>query len=128
MRGIERDYPAWIQLYDRTDVETRRGIVAEIARMVRPPLISVLMPVFNPSPEHLLAAIHSVRDQYYPWWELCIGDDASTNQAVMDILRNAAAGDHRIKQVRRDQNGHISAASNSALQPGHWFVHRVARP
>ena len=73
------------------------------------------MPVFNPSPEHLLAAINSVRDQYYPWWELCIGDDASTNQTVTDILRNAAAGDHRIKQVRRERNGHISAASNSAL-------------
>jgi O-antigen biosynthesis protein len=116
MRHIERDYAAWIRLYDRTDAESRRSIVAEIARMAHPPLISVLMPVFNPSPKHLLAAIHSVRDQYYPWWELCISDDASTNPIVMDILRKAAASDHRIRLVQRERNGHISAASNSALR------------
>ena len=63
--------------------------------MARPPVVSVLMPVFNPLPEHLLAAIHSVQDQYYPWWELCIGDDASTNHTIADILQNAAASDHR---------------------------------
>jgi GT2 family glycosyltransferase len=116
MGDIERDYPAWIALYDRIDDEARRTIMADIARMPHPPLISVLMPVFNPSPDHLRQAIDSVRDQFYPWWELCIGDDASTDQAVIDILRDAAQRDHRIKLVRRAQNGHISAASNSALR------------
>ncbi|HEY0183538.1 MAG TPA: glycosyltransferase [Rhodopila sp.] len=116
MGNIERDYPAWIRLYDRVDDDTRRGIVAEIVRMPDPPLISVLMPVFNPPPEHLLAAIHSVRDQLYPWWELCISDDASTDPAVVAVLREAATQDHRIKLLRRERNGHISAASNSALR------------
>jgi hypothetical protein len=95
MGDIERDYPAWIALYDRIDDEARRTIMADIARMPHPPLISVLMPVFNPSPDHLRQAIDSVRDQFYPWWELCIGDDASTDQAVIDILRDAAQRDHR---------------------------------
>jgi GT2 family glycosyltransferase len=116
MGDIERDYPAWIALHDRIDDETRRAIMADIARMPHPPLISVLMPVFNPRPDQLRQAIDSVRDQFYPWWELCIGDDASTDQAVIDILRDAAGRDHRIKLVRRAQNGHISAASNSALR------------
>jgi GT2 family glycosyltransferase len=116
MGDIERDYPTWIALYDRIDDEGRRAIMADIARMPHPPLISVLMPVFNPPPAHLRQAIDSVRDQFYPWWELCIGDDASTDQAVIDILRDAAERDHRIKLVRRAQNGHISAASNSALR------------
>jgi GT2 family glycosyltransferase len=116
MGDIERDYPSWIALHDRIDNETRRGIMADIARMSHPPLISVLMPVFNPSPDYLRQAIDSVRDQFYPWWELCIGDDASTDQAVIHLLRDAAARDHRIKLVRRDRNGHISAASNSALR------------
>ena len=116
MGDIERDYPAWIKLYDRVDDEGRRAIMADIARLADPPLISVLMPVFNPQPDHLLAAIHSVQDQFYPWWELCIADDASTDPAVIDVLRDATARDHRIKLVRREQNGHISAASNSALE------------
>ena len=116
MGNIERDYPAWIALHDRVDDETRRAIMADIARMLDPPLISVLMPVFNPPPEHLLAAIRSVHEQFYPWWELCIADDASTDPAVIEALRNASERDDRIKLVRRQQNGHISAASNSALR------------
>lgn len=115
MGTIQRDYPAWIALYDRIDDETRRTAMADIARMPDPPLISVLMPVFNPAPDHLLAALHSVQDQFYPWWELCIADDASTDPAVIDMLRDATERDHRIKLLRREQNGHISAASNSAL-------------
>lgn len=113
---IERDYPEWIRLYDRIDAESRRIAMADIARMSNPPLISILMPVFNPPLNHLQAAISSVRDQLYPFWELCIADDASTDPAVSKSLRDAAACDDRIKLVRRERNGHISAASNSALQ------------
>jgi O-antigen biosynthesis protein len=116
MGAVELEYPAWIDLYDRVDADARRGIMANIVRMPNPPLISVLMPVFNPPPEHLRAAIHSVQDQFYPWWQLCICDDASTDPAVTEILRDAVLRDPRIKLVRRAQNGHISAASNSALQ------------
>ncbi len=116
MGDIERDYANWIALYDRIDDATRRSIGADIARMLDPPLISVLMPVFNPPPAHLSAAIRSVQDQLYPWWELCIADDASTDAAVIDLLREVAERDHRIKLVRRERNGHISAASNSALR------------
>jgi O-antigen biosynthesis protein len=115
MGGIERDYPLWAKQFDQIDDGARRGIMAGIARLTQPPRISVLMPVFNPTPEHLLTAIHSVQDQLYPWWELCIADDASTDPEVLSVLRAAADRDDRIKLVRRDRNGHISAASNSAL-------------
>jgi O-antigen biosynthesis protein len=115
MGDIERDYPAWIARYDRIDADATRQIMADIAGMAHLPLISILMPVFDPQPDHLVAAIGSVRDQFYPRWELCISDDASTDPAVAAILRDAAACDQRIRLVRRDRNGHISAASNTAL-------------
>ncbi|HEX2940295.1 MAG TPA: glycosyltransferase, partial [Rhodopila sp.] len=116
MGAIEQNYAAWIDRYDRVDGDTRRAIMARIAQMPRHPLISVLMPVYNPVPQYLQAAIHSVQDQFYPWWELCIADDASTDPAVVQVLQDAQAGDHRIRLVRREQNGHISIASNSALR------------
>ncbi|HQT77943.1 MAG: hypothetical protein B7Z80_11575 [Rhodospirillales bacterium 20-64-7] len=116
MGAIEQHYAAWIDRYDRMDSQVRRAIMARIAQMQGHPLISVLMPVYNPTPEYLRAAIHSVQDQFYPWWELCIADDASTDPAVVRVLREAQAGDHRIRLVRREQNGHISVASNSALR------------
>ncbi len=113
---IERAYQAWIELYDRIDAEERLAMTRRFDRMDRPPLISILMPTFNPEPSHLLAAIKSVQDQVYPRWELCIADDASTIPEVVALLRDAQAEDTRIRIRLREQNGHISAASNSALE------------
>lgn len=80
------------------------------------PVISVVMPVFNP-PEHFLQeAIESVLKQVYPYWELCIADDASTEPYVKQILENYALKDSRIKVSFRKENGHISRTSNSALE------------
>ncbi|HET6306845.1 MAG TPA: glycosyltransferase family 2 protein [Rhodopila sp.] len=113
---VERDYQAWIHLHERADTTARRAALAHIGRLVNPPLISVVVPVFNPQPDYLRAAIRSVQAQFYPHWELCIADDASTDPAVAALLRDAQATDARIKVVFREQNGHISAASNSALE------------
>jgi GT2 family glycosyltransferase/Tfp pilus assembly protein PilF len=80
------------------------------------PLFSVLLPVYNPAPDHLREAIASVREQTFEDWELCIADDASTDTEVIRVLEEAAAQDPRVKLVLRPENGHISAASNSALE------------
>ena len=53
--------------------------------------------------------------QLYPRWELCIADDNSIAASRASRPREYAASDPRLKLVFRDKNGHISAASNSAL-------------
>jgi glycosyltransferase involved in cell wall biosynthesis len=73
------------------------------------------MPTYETPECALRAAINSVRNQLYPRWELCIADDASQAEHVPALLRQAAASDPRIKWVQRDKDGHIPAASNSAL-------------
>lgn len=80
------------------------------------PLISVLMPVYNPPERWLMRAIESVQQQTYRHWELCIADDASTQPHIRKILTACAAQDSRIRIIHRPVNGHISAASNSALE------------
>jgi GT2 family glycosyltransferase len=74
------------------------------------------MPVYDPMPELLDAAIQSVRDQLYPDWELCIADDASSRREVRRVIERHRAGDPRIKVVYRARNGHICRATNSALE------------
>ncbi len=76
---------------------------------------SILMPVYNPKIEYLTAALDSVLAQDYPHWELCIADDASTDAEVTAVLTRYAAQDARIRCVRREENGHIAAATNTAL-------------
>ena len=110
------DYAEWTRRYDTLTDETRATMRARIDDFPHTPLISVVMPTYNPKPEWLTEAIESVRDQIYPHWELCIADDVSTDKAIRPILERYAMKDSRIKVVFREQNGHISAASNSALE------------
>ncbi|MCT7961051.1 glycosyltransferase family 2 protein [Laspinema sp. D1] len=79
------------------------------------PLISIVMPVYNPPEPYLRMALESVISQIYPHWELCIADDASTADHVRPLLKEYAERDERIKLMFREENGHISAASNSAI-------------
>lgn len=98
-------YEQWLRLYEKTDE----------APPATGPLISVLMPVYNAPEKWLRRAIESVREQTYGNWELCIANDASTAAHVRPMLDEAALSDPRIKVVHRETNGHISRASNSAL-------------
>jgi len=110
------DYNAWIKRYDTLRAADRREIKAHIERFAARPLISIVMPVYNPRPADLRAAIDSVRAQLYPDWELCIVNDASPSREVDRILTRSAKLDRRIKVERRAENGGIAAASNDALR------------
>ncbi|MBM3855857.1 MAG: glycosyltransferase, partial [Verrucomicrobia bacterium] len=108
-------YAAWVAAYDSLTPESADRIRTRIAALTNRPLISVLLPVYNTPEKWLVAAIESVRRQLYENWELCIADDASTQPHVRKVLARYQKKDPRIKVVYRETNGHISAASNSAL-------------
>jgi GT2 family glycosyltransferase len=110
-----QDYSEWVRLYDTIDDDARRAIAIAIGELTSRPLISIVMPVYNTPEPYLRAAIDSVRQQLYPHWELCIADDASTLPHVKHVLEYYRSIDRRIKVCYRSENGHISAASNSAL-------------
>ncbi|MBX8534043.1 glycosyltransferase [Pseudomonas cichorii] len=110
-----RDYAAWIRQYDTLDDNDRQEIARHIGTWESPPLISVIMPVFDPPLDLLREALDSIRNQLYPHWELCIADDASSNPAVQEFLKQAELQSPKIKVIFRSTNGHISQASNSAL-------------
>ncbi|OQX08886.1 MAG: hypothetical protein BWK73_24225 [Thiothrix lacustris] len=118
------DYVEWVKRYDTLTDESRQRMQANMAAFAQHPIISVIMPVYNPKPAWLREAIESVRQQLYPHWELCIADDASTDASIRPILEEYAKTDPRIKVVFREKNGHISAASNSALDvaTGAWIA------
>lgn len=118
------DYVEWLRRFDVLTDEVRGSMRIRTDAFVLKPLISVVMPTYNSKPEWLVAAIESVRAQIYPYWELCIADDASTDEIVRLILQRYTHEDARIKVVFRKENGHISAASNSALElvTGDWVA------
>lgn len=108
-----RHYRDWLARHFKPDPE---GLRARIEALRERPLISVLMPVYNTPPALLEAAVDSVLKQDYPEWELCIADDASTREETLERLATLETRDSRIRVSRRSKNGHISAASNTALE------------
>jgi GT2 family glycosyltransferase len=91
------------------------ALAGEIASWPLTPRISIITPVYNTDPVWLRACIESVRRQVYPLWELCLADDASTEEATREVLRDYEA-DPRIHVCWLPENVHISRASNAALQ------------
>jgi len=118
------DYAQWLSHYDIATDHQHDLICKRIEDMAYLPLISIIMPTYNPNPIWLQEAIESVANQSYTSWELCIADDASTNPEIRTLLEKYVAEDKRIKVIFRTVNGHISAASNSALElaTGDWVA------
>ena len=98
-----------VKLFDRDK------IAEQIATLRKKPVISILLATYNSNIDYLQSCIDSVIGQSYPHWQLCIADDGSADPAVKSVLTRYAQSDDRISVVFRDENGHISAASNSAL-------------
>jgi len=117
--SIATGYRSWMPRFDTVDPA---ALQRDLRRLRRHPLISILVPVYNPDLPLLEAAIESIQGQLYPRWEICLADDASTDPAIRPFLEEKARKDRRIKLTFREKNGHISACTNSALQlaTGEW--------
>lgn len=111
--SVSRSYHTWIASQPNSSADQAR---ADAQRFDYQPLISVVLPVYNPPVAFLKECLDSVLAQYYPYWQLCVADDASTDPAISKLLADYAEQDPRIHVVSRKENGHICAASNSALK------------
>ncbi len=108
-------YEIWLRLEVLPPAAIRR-MRREAKRFSYGPQISIVMPVFDPEPAWLRAAIESVRKQAYSSWQLCIADDGSTRTDVKQLLEREARRDSRIVVRTLEANMGISAASNAALE------------
>ncbi|HAP2760355.1 TPA: glycosyltransferase family 2 protein [Enterococcus faecalis] len=108
----QASYPNWLARNEVLDIE---AMTQEIATFHYQPKISIAMPVYNVEEKWLRLCIDSILNQVYTNWELCMADDASTDPNVKKILTEYQQLDERIRVVFREQNGHISEATNSAL-------------
>ena len=116
---LERRFPTdqysdWLKL-QRSNEPSENECRLFIEQLRYQPRFSVIVPVFNTDAVALRAMLDSVLDQGYPYWELCLANDGSTEPQVQTILDEYQSRDSRIRVLHRVQTGHISAASNSAL-------------
>ena len=116
-------YPTWVSSYEPRMIQAIPSPV-ELGVASGTPCISIVMPVYETPLNFLRQVVASVQAQTWPHWELCIADDASPSSQIRDLLSELVASDPRIRMIRRSTNGHISAASNTALElaTGDWVA------
>lgn len=109
-------YQEWIDRYDTLYRGEEARISSFLSDLKVHPKFSIVVPVYNTPPELLAEMIASVESQIYQDWELCLADDASSHPHVRKILQNLSDNRGKIKIAFRNENGGISAATNSALE------------
>lgn len=109
-------YKDWINKYDTINKDDINAMKLHVTNFGYLPVFSIIMPVYNTPIKFLEEAIKSVLNQVYPHWELCIANDASTDKSIKFLLDDFQNQDSRVKVIHRKVNGHISAASNSAIE------------
>ena len=82
--------------------------------MENQPLVSVIMPCYNME-KYIADSIESVQQQIYPYWELLIVDDASTDGTVA-IIEKYGQQDHRIRYTVKTKHSGIANSRNQCIK------------
>ena len=106
---VQNDYILWLKKHHEEDNEENIEITYK-------PKISIVIPVYNVSRKLLSECCDSILNQSYSNFEICLSDDKSTNKETIDTLKEYEKKDKRVKVVYRKENGHISRATNSAIE------------
>jgi glycosyltransferase involved in cell wall biosynthesis len=116
-RRSGRGYEEWLSLFDQAGSAPFLPAhqASGAAATGTGPLISIVMPVFNPPERFLREAIRSVLAQTHQNWELVMSDDGSTERSVARVMAWAAHLDPRIRVIRSETQGGISTATNLAM-------------
>ncbi|MBR4862931.1 MAG: glycosyltransferase family 2 protein [Oscillospiraceae bacterium] len=84
--------------------------------------VSIVMPMYNCA-AYVAQSIESVQAQTYPYWELLIVDDLSTDDSVA-IVEEYAKKDDRIRLLQNPKNSGAALSRNYALREatGRWIA------
>ena len=104
---VDYDYQKWLE-------ENKEDVILE--KFSYQPFISIIIPTYNVSRKLLSECLDSILNQSYQNFEICIADDCSSNKETIDTLKEYAKRHKNIRVVYRKKNGHISEATNSAIE------------
>lgn len=79
----------------------------------RSPLVSIVIPVYNVE-QYVDECLESVRQQTYENLEIIVVEDCSTDNSLKALEPHL--GDERVRLIRHQQNGGLSAARNTGIE------------
>ncbi len=107
------------ELLNQNEVSVEETVASVEAIEQTPPLVSVVMPVYNTEYEYLKIAIESILNQTHSNLELIIVDDCSQTDIFADVVSQYK--DDRIHFIRNDK--HIGVGASNARNIGMSYAH-----
>jgi CDP-glycerol glycerophosphotransferase len=112
-KEVSQKQRRWTRLVPQSIKRAYRATVPpKSRRKVAPPLLSVIVPVYNVE-KYLADCLQSLTSQSYDNIEIIVVDDGSPDNSFT-IANTFASSDHRIRIVRRE-NGGLGAARNTGI-------------
>jgi len=108
-------YEAWLKYREASLFWPENEVNDRLSALPYRPLLSVILPTFNPSAFLIEQCVQSVLRQQYAEWQLCISDDCS-NPAAERHLRSLAASDDRITLAVNPYRAGTPETQNLALK------------
>lgn len=109
-KNINCNYEDWIKNNEPNDKQLEEQKNNLFSMM---PLISIVIPLYNPNISYFKELLDSILDQTYSNFELCLADGSTyPNEIILEMIKN----DNRIKYKFLKQNMGISANTNAALK------------
>ncbi|OQK16699.1 hypothetical protein AU255_01980 [Methyloprofundus sedimenti] len=110
------DYQQWVNQHSLQSLNDWRLLKQQAYQWQLPPKISIVTPVYNTQPDVLYECIISIRAQAYPYWQLTLVDDGSSNAETHRLLASAVCNDPRIKVCFCAKTQGISRATNLGIE------------
>lgn len=105
-------YAEWIKLNSCSQEELERQSECTFKYS---PLISIIVPAYNTPINYFKDMIHSVLNQSYTNWELCIAD-GSNSEKLLEFYKDNFNNESRIHFKKLDTNLGISSNTNKAMK------------
>ncbi len=80
------------------------------------PKFSIVVPLYKTPENYLLEMVHSVQNQTYSNWELCLSDGSGKDTPLRQVLTRLMEQDSRIRAFFGDQSLKIAENTNVAIQ------------
>lgn len=114
LQGLDNDYDysEWYNLTKPTEEELAHQRQAEFSFR---PKLSVVIPVYKTPEKYLKEMLHSILEQTYENWEVCIADGSPKGEDVSGILKRFADKDARIRYQVLGENRGIAGNTNVAM-------------
>ncbi|MGO9832258.1 MAG: glycosyltransferase family 2 protein [Myxococcaceae bacterium] len=106
----EEGYQGWARRYASLGEEQRSGLRARVSSLDVRPLFSIVIAPGEASEAAVRRTLHSLQQQIYPRWELCVGE-----QGVADKFRPLAEALGKASEVRWSPHAEALGAARGEL-------------